>query len=57
MGRIYTFLALAFLAGLAVGRFGRSIGVFAMPQNDAHAADLAAIEKLHQAEEAGLKIA
>ena len=56
MGRISAFVVIAFLAGLGAGMFVRSSSVLAKQQNDAHAADLAAIEKLHHAdEEATLK--
>jgi uncharacterized protein (TIGR02246 family) len=48
MGRISVFVIMAFLPGLAVGFFGRSARVSAMPQSDTRTADLAAIEKLHQ---------
>jgi ketosteroid isomerase-like protein len=39
---------MAFLVGLAVGFFARSTARRAFPQRDIHAADMAAIEKLHQ---------
>jgi hypothetical protein len=49
-------VGLAFLAGLGLGLLVRSGGVLAMPQSETHAADLAAIEKLHKADvEATLK--
>jgi ketosteroid isomerase-like protein len=48
MGRNSVFVAIAFLAGIAVGFGVRSVRVLAMPQSDTRAANLAAIEKLHQ---------
>jgi ketosteroid isomerase-like protein len=48
MRRTYVFAALAFLAGLGVGYFSRSAGVDTSRRTDASAANLAAIEKLHQ---------
>ena len=48
MKRSSLFVAIAFLAGLAVGFFARSAARRAFPQRDIHAADMAAIEKLHQ---------
>jgi ketosteroid isomerase-like protein len=38
----------AFLAGLGIGFFARSGGIGTLQRTDTHAADLAAIEKLHQ---------
>src|SRR5215470_1086739 len=56
MRRTSVFVTVAFLAGLAVGFFGQSAQVMATPQTDTRAADLAAIEKLHQLDvEATLK--
>lgn len=51
MRQISLFLALAFLAGLGTGLFARSALMAAAQQNDTRAADLAAIEKLHKADE------
>jgi uncharacterized protein (TIGR02246 family) len=51
MGRISAALTIAFLAGLSVGLSARSTVVAAPQQADTHAADLAAIEKLHKADE------
>jgi len=48
MKRTSLFVAIAFLVGLAVGFFARSDARRAFPQRDIHAADMAAIEKLHQ---------
>ena len=48
MGRNSVFVAIAFFAGIAVGFGARSVRVLAMPQSDTRAANLAAIEKLHQ---------
>jgi len=45
------FATVAFLAGLGVGVFIRTAAVPASQKNDVHAADLAAIEKLHRADE------
>jgi ketosteroid isomerase-like protein len=42
------FITIAFLAGLGVGYYARSIGIGTPHRTDAHAADMAAIEKLHQ---------
>jgi uncharacterized protein (TIGR02246 family) len=50
MGRIFGFVAIAFLAGLGAGLFARTSVVAAPQQADTHAADLAAIEKLHKAD-------
>jgi len=51
MRRNSAFVTIAFLAGLGIGLFLRSAAVLAAQQNDAHVADLAAIEKLHKADE------
>ena len=51
MKRASVFASIAFLAGLGVGLFARSSAVAAPRQVDTHAADLAAIEKLHRADE------
>src|SRR5271168_5279917 len=48
MKRTPAFVALAFLAGLGVGYYARSIGTSTPRRTDAHAADMAGIEKLHQ---------
>jgi ketosteroid isomerase-like protein len=48
MRRTSVFVALAFLAGLGLGYYARSIGLGTPHRTDAHAADMAAIEKLHQ---------
>jgi ketosteroid isomerase-like protein len=48
MGRIPLSVTIAFLAGLGTGLFVRNSVVAAPQQTDTHAADLAAIEKLHQ---------
>jgi hypothetical protein len=42
----------AFLAGLGIGLFARSVAMAAPREHDAHRADLAAIDKLHKADEA-----
>ena len=47
MRRTLTFTALAFLAGLGIG-LGRSAYRGTLQRRDAHAGDLAAIERLHQ---------
>src|SRR5271170_4397919 len=47
MKRTSAFVTIAFLAGLAIGFSARGAGM-GMLQRRAHAADLAAIEKLHQ---------
>ncbi len=39
---------MGFLAGLAIGFFARSAGLGTLLRRNAHAADFAAIEKLHQ---------
>ena len=51
MGRLSGFVTIAFLAGLGIGLFLRGTGVAASQQNDPRASDLAAIEKLHKADE------
>jgi hypothetical protein len=51
MGRISGFVTIAFLAGLGVGLIVRGSVAAAPQQTDTHAADLAAIEKLHKADE------
>jgi uncharacterized protein (TIGR02246 family) len=48
MKRTFLFVTIAFLAGLSIGYFARSAGLGASRKPDPHAADLAAIEKLHQ---------
>jgi uncharacterized protein (TIGR02246 family) len=49
MKRTSALMAVVFLAGLGIGLFARSaLGTF--QRNDAHAVDLAAIEKLHRAD-------
>jgi hypothetical protein len=48
MKRTSVFVAIAFLAGLGTGFFAHSAGVGRLLRRDPHAADLAAIEKLHQ---------
>jgi hypothetical protein len=45
------FVTLTFVAGLGIGLFVRSAVMAAPGQADIHAADLAAIEKLHRADE------
>lgn len=56
MTRISVFVTIAFLAGLSAGSFARSVSTSASQQTNPRAADLAAIEKLHQADvEATLK--
>jgi uncharacterized protein (TIGR02246 family) len=49
MRRTSVFVPIAFLAGLAIGFFARSVYP-GLLQRRTHAADLAAIEKLHQAD-------
>jgi ketosteroid isomerase-like protein len=44
----FVFVAIAFLAGLGVGYYTRSIGIRTPHKTDAHEADMAAIEKLQQ---------
>jgi ketosteroid isomerase-like protein len=48
MKRTPLFVTIAFLAGLALGFVARSVGFNTFLRRDARAADLAAIEKLHQ---------
>jgi ketosteroid isomerase-like protein len=48
MRRPTVFMTVAFLAGLGVGYYARSIGIGTPHRTDARAADMAAIEKLHQ---------
>ncbi len=48
MRRTFVFVTIAFFAGLATGFFAHSAGVGRLLRKDPHAADLAAIEKLHQ---------
>ena len=48
MKRTSVFVAIGFLAGLGIGFFAHSAGVGRLLRKDPHAADLAAIEKLHQ---------
>ena len=48
MRRPAVFMTMAFLAGLGVGYCARSIGIGTPHRTDPHAADMAAIEKLHQ---------
>lgn len=48
MKRTSLFVTIAFLAGLAVGFFAQSGARRTFSQKDPHAADLAAIERLHQ---------
>jgi ketosteroid isomerase-like protein len=48
MKRTAVFVTIGFLAGLAVGFFAHSARVGRLLRKDPHAADLAAIEKLHQ---------
>ena len=50
MGRISAFVTIAFLVGLGVGLFFRSARPASAQQNDTHAVDLAAIDKLHNAD-------
>jgi uncharacterized protein (TIGR02246 family) len=50
MGRVSTFVTIAFLAGLGIGLFVRGSAVAAPRPEDTHAADLAAIERLHNAD-------
>ena len=51
MRQISFFVTVAFLAGLGIGAFTRTAAIATSQQNDTHAADLAAIEKLHRADE------
>jgi ketosteroid isomerase-like protein len=48
MSRNSLVTTIVFLAGLGIGYFARGAGIGAPHRTDAHAADLAAIEKLHQ---------
>jgi hypothetical protein len=48
MRRTSVFVAIAFLAGLGIGYFVRGSVVGTPHKTDAHAADLAAIDKLHK---------
>ena len=48
MKRTSVFVTIGFLAGLGTGFFAHSAGVGRLLRRDPHAADLAAIEKLHQ---------
>ena len=48
MRRPSVFVTVVFLAGLGVGYYARSIGIGTPHRTDAHAADMAAIEKLHR---------
>ncbi len=48
MRRTSVFVTIAFLAGLGLGFFARSAGLGTLLRSDTRAADLAAIEKLHQ---------
>ncbi len=50
MRRTSVFMTIAFLAGLGIGFFARSAGRGTLQRRDTHAADLAAIEKLHRAD-------
>jgi len=50
MRRTSVFVTIAFLAGLAIGFFARSAGIGTPHRTDTHAADLAAIDKLHRAD-------
>jgi len=43
-------MTIAFLAGLGIGFFARSAGTGTLQRRDTHAADLAAIERLHRAD-------
>src|SRR5271154_4202636 len=51
MGSISGFVTIAFLSGLGTGLFARTSVVAAPQQTDTRAADLAAIETLHRADE------
>jgi uncharacterized protein (TIGR02246 family) len=56
MRRTFVFMTIAFLAGLGIGFFARSGPTATLKRRDTHAADLAAIERLHKADiEATLK--
>jgi len=48
MKRTSVFVAIAFLAGLGTGFFVHSVGGSKLLRKDSHAAELAAIEKVHQ---------
>jgi ketosteroid isomerase-like protein len=48
MRRTSLITTLAFVAGLGIGFFARNTGMGTLQRKDTHAADLAAIEKLHQ---------
>jgi uncharacterized protein (TIGR02246 family) len=48
MKRTSVFVTVGFLAGLGTGFFAHSAGVARLLRSEPHAADLAAIEKLHQ---------
>ncbi len=48
MRRTFLFSAVAFLAGLGIGFFARNGRIATLHRTDTHAADMAAIEKLHQ---------
>ena len=50
MGRISGFVMIAFLAGLGTGLFFRSASAASAQQNDTHAVDSEAIDKLHKAD-------
>jgi ketosteroid isomerase-like protein len=50
MRRTSVFVTMAFLAGLAIGLFARNAGLATLLGKNPHAADLAAIEKLHRAD-------
>jgi ketosteroid isomerase-like protein len=50
MKNTFLIILLVFVAGLCVGVFSRSARTATLDQKDAHAADLAAIEKLHKAD-------
>jgi uncharacterized protein (TIGR02246 family) len=50
MRRIFASVAIAFLAGLAAGYLARKSSAAGPHPADTHAADLAAIERLHQAD-------
>jgi len=48
MRRTFTFVTIAFAIGLGTGYLARSAGIGTTQRSDTHAADLAAIEKLHE---------
>lgn len=50
MRRASVFVTIAFLAGLAIGFCARGAALRELLRRDARAADLAAVEKLHQQE-------